>query len=151
MSALATPTACQLGLPVGGLDAPQHRLSDHELAELQVACSGYVKYAEVRISTDGRVHLTVQLLQPHDGAPIVTIFHGEPGRVGEFEALRDRLLVPRTCAMLRGERLDPHQKWRGNDVVLLVRCSGVHTLGFMPERRGAELPRQEKEAANACR
>lgn len=149
MSALATAPA-QLGLPVDGLEAPPRQTPDREIEDLQVACSGYVKHAEVRISTDGHVHLTVQVLQPHGGVAFITVFHGEPHRHAEFEALRDRLLVPCTCVMLRGERLEL-RKWQGESVLQLVRCSAVHTLTFLPERRGAHLPTTNMEAANAAR
>ncbi len=151
MTALATAPAQQLGLPVDGLEAPPRQVPDAEVEDLQLACSGYVRHAEVRISTDGHVHLTVQVMQPHGGLPFVAVFHGEPHRQVEFEALRDRLLVPCTCVMLRGERLEL-RKWHGDTVLQLVRCSAVHTLAFMPERRGAHLPTTTtKEAANAAR
>lgn len=116
-----------------------------DISELLVACSGVVKHAEVRVSTDNRPHLVVRVLQPRGGLPFVAMYHGEPGTTPELERMVQRLLRPGAIALLRGRglRLSPYA--RGEMALHLVDCMSVSELEVSP----APAARADAEASDA--
>lgn len=115
----APPEPQQLGF----LDEPA------EPPHLRVAVMGVVeRQAEVRISSDGRVHLVVQVIQPKGGPPFVAMHH-EPGDARpQLEHLAARL-TPGTAVLLRGAGLTLAHH-HGVDALQLVRCDSVNEIEF---------------------
>lgn len=105
-------------------DGPAHTAQAPDLASLQLACTGPVKLAEVRISNNGAPHLTVVVLQPRGGIPFVATLHGDVGNEPWFEHLASQLLRPGAIALLRGEGLcfKPHA---GEPALQLLHCNHI--------------------------
>ena len=129
----ATPAAVQPAL-LPELESPARIASTGpaaDVCDLQVAASGLVRHAEVRTSSDGRAHLTVQVLQAQNSVPFVAVFHGGPGDQLPLQRLAEQLLRPGAIALLRGEGLDlrPHG---GEACLHLKRCRAVALIDAQP-------------------
>lgn len=107
------------------VEEPHHQGAGADV--LAVAVGGPVKHAEVRISTDGRPHLTVAILQPKDALPFVATYHGDTPNLWHLRAMEQRLLRPGALALLRGEGLQL-KPYAGAPALHLVRCTAVAEL-----------------------
>ena len=87
---------------------------------LRISIVGYLKHdAEVRTSTDGRVHLAVVVLQAR-GLPFAAMYHAEaPGRAG-LERLA-ALMRRDTPVVLIGNGLQPATV-EGEPMLRVLRC-----------------------------
>ena len=111
---------------------------------IRVAIVGHLqRRAELRISTDGRAHLTVQVLQPRDGLPFVAMQHeqAEPSVTrADLEHLA-RTLQPGTAVIVTGQGLQLAEH-EGERVLRLLRCNGLCVADpqvfFAPPRAAAE-------------
>lgn len=99
------------------------------LAQVRVAVVGYLKrHAELRVSTDGRSHLAVQVLQPHDGLSFVAIFHADAGEPrADLEHLAGQM-HPGTAVVITGNGLQL-ELYEGHQVLRILKCDG---LGIAP-------------------
>lgn len=107
-----------------------------------LACSGLVKHAEVRVSTDGRPHLTVQILHPKDALPFVAVFHGDtPADAWHLQAIAERLLRPGAVALLRGYGGLRLKTQPDGPALHLAVCTGIFELEVdqLPQAGGAHV------------
>lgn len=111
--------------------------------EVRVAIVGHLqRRGELRISTDGRAHLTVQVLQPGDDLPFVAMRHERDGATRDDLEHLARALLPGTVVVLTGHglRLGEHE---GEQVLRILRCNAL-SLGdpalFFPARAPAHPP-----------
>lgn len=98
---------------------------------LRMALVGHLqRRGELRISTDGRAHLVVQVLQPRDGLAFVAVYHGGAGddtARADLEHLAEGLL-PGAVVLLTGHglALGAHE---GEQVLRVLRCTGLSLVG----------------------
>lgn len=116
-TAATPPAPAQLALD--GLPPPEPGLRLAIVGHLQ-------RRGELRISTDGRAHLVVQVLQPRDGLAFVAVWHqpaGDEFTRADLEHLAKEML-PGAVVVLTGHGLvlDLHE---GHQVLRLVRCTAV--------------------------
>ena len=92
---------------------------------LRVAIVGHLqRRGELRISTDGRAHLTVQVLQPRDGLAFVAVQHEQAGTTrADLEHLA-RTLQPGTVVVVTGHGLQLAEH-EGEHVLRVLRCNGL--------------------------
>ncbi len=91
-------------------DAPQQLgiegLAAAEDSEVGVAMSGRLaRRAMLRISPDGRAHLTVEVRQAGNKPPFVACYHGLPGEVPQLEDMAHRFHAG-TCVLVRGDGVE---------------------------------------------
>lgn len=107
-----------------------------------LACSGLVKHAEVRISTDHLPHLVVQILHPKDALPFVAVFHGQaPADAWQLRAMAERLMRPGAVALLRGHGGLRLKTGPDGPALHLGVCTGVLELDVdeLPHQGGAHV------------
>lgn len=126
MSAVAEHAPEQLG--IDGIEAPV-------VKHLQLAVSGRLaRQAHLRISTDGRPHVTVEVRQRGDALPFVATYHGQIDETAELEQLTVGRLKPGAAVLVRGAGLvverdeDPHGDAAPR--LRLVECHALRELRF---------------------
>lgn len=113
------PAAAPVQLGLAGLPPPD--------PGLRVAIVGHLqRRGELRVSTDGRAHLVVQVLQPRDGLAFVAVYHqgtGDEITRADLEHLSERL-QPGTAVVVTGSglALDQHD---GHHVLRVLHCNSV--------------------------
>jgi hypothetical protein len=87
------------------------------------------RHAEVRTSTDGRVHLVVQVLQPKDALPFVAIWHADSPDQASDLRLRGPHMHRGAAVVIVGAGLVLGCCDNGNDALLFQRCESVLVPG----------------------
>ena len=131
--AARAPAVAMPPVQLGFLDPPA------EPPALRVAVSGTLeRQAEVRISTDGRAHLVIVVVQRRGGLPFVAMYHdSEAGRTA-LERLAAHL-IPGALVLLRGTGLALTRR-HGADTIELRHCDSVSLLELHAQIKDADAP-----------
>lgn len=116
-------------LALEGLPAPQ--------LACRVAIVGHLqRRGELRVSTDGRAHVVVQVLQPRDGLAFVAMFHEHEGASrADLERLAAHMHAG-TAVVVIGHGLQLEHTHGDQPHLRVLRCTGLclaDVARFFPE------------------